>query len=179
MKTLIILRHAKSSWAQPGLTDFERPLNGRGCDQVQRLATWFDDQTMPGLAVVSSPSNRTRETLAGIMSGLSKGLGDSQPVFIDDLYNGSMDDYLSAIWAQADTVQTLVVIGHNPTCDELSRYLTAPSSAAAQKLMAHHFGTACLARFEIPAETWADIRASNNQLTHFVRPADLETAPAV
>ena len=179
MKTLIILRHAKSSWAQPGLTDFERPLNGRGRDQVQSLALWIADQPMPGISVVSSPSNRTRETLDGILPGLSNSLGGSDPIFIDDLYNGSMDDYLSAIWAQVDTVQTLVMIGHNPTCDELSRYLTAPSSAAAQKLMAQHFGTACLARFEIPAEAWADTRASNNQLTHFVRPADLETAPAV
>ncbi|MEO1398465.1 MAG: histidine phosphatase family protein [Pseudomonadota bacterium] len=174
MKTLIILRHAKSSWAQPGLSDFERPLNGRGRGQLQRLAQWFADQELKDLAIACSPSARTRETFAGIADSLP----NKEPDFVKALYNGTMDDYLEAIWSQPDTTGTLLLVGHNPTCDELSRYLTAPSSQAAPKLLAHHFGTACLARLEVPVDHWSAIAPSANQLTDFVRPADLETAPA-
>jgi len=177
MKTLIILRHAKSSWAQPGLSDFERPLNKRGLEQLERLSPWLGEQSMPASAFVCSPAVRTRETLKGLQAGLPDN-AVVETSFPDELYNGSIDDYMSTIWAQPKSVEALMIVGHNPTCDELSRYLTAPSSPAAQKLMAQHFGTACLARFEIDADDWSIVQGANNQLTHFVRPADLESRSA-
>lgn len=168
MKRLYILRHAKSSWAQPGLGDRERPLNPRGINQMARLAVWWRAHGEALDAVLVSPSVRTRETLAGFEGAL----GDVEPTFDGSLYHGTMDDYLSAIWAQSG--ERLMVIGHNPTCDELSRWLTAPSSPAVEKLMAHHFGTATMAIFDVAVDTWTELGQASGQLVDLLRPRDLE-----
>ncbi len=168
MKRLYILRHAKSSWAQPGLGDVERTLNDRGNEQCRTLSKWWaGNGTQIDGAVVSS-AQRTRETYYGLEEALN--FRDVQ--FFDELYLGSMEDYLGAIWAQ--TGDSLLLIGHNPTCDELARYLTAPSSPAAEKLMAHHFGTASLAVFECDIDNWTELGRSKARLTNFVRPKEIE-----
>jgi phosphohistidine phosphatase len=168
MKRLYLLRHAKSSWAQPGLGDIDRTLNNRGNEQCRTLSKWWvaNGRQIDG-AVVSS-AQRTRETFYGLETALN--FEDVQ--FFDELYLGSLDNYLSALWAQ--TGETTLLIGHNPTCDELARYLTAPSSPAADKLMAHHFGTASLAVFECDIESWSELGRSQARLMDFVRPKDIE-----
>ncbi|MEL6967892.1 MAG: histidine phosphatase family protein [Pseudomonadota bacterium] len=176
-KTLIILRHAKSSWASPGVSDFDRPLNARGFRQLEVLRPWFEahvSQSTDDCAILCSPAQRTRDTWGGIEPAFS----GKTPKFEAALYNGSLDDYFQAIWAVDDSVNTLVVIGHNPTCDELSRNLAAPSSPASAKLMQQHFGTACLAQLIVPRTKWSELRQSENTLSAFVRPADLQAEPA-
>jgi len=169
MKTLYILRHAKSSWAQPGLGDIERPLNARGQRQSEDLCRWFSqDQQHPDL-VLCSPSVRTRETWDGIKSVFP----DTSMEIEAGLYHGITDAYLAAIWGQ--DVQCLMVIGHNPTCDELSRYLTAPGSPAVDKLMAHHFGTATLAVFECDIDSWSELGQASGNLIELIRPKQLKT----
>jgi phosphohistidine phosphatase len=83
-----------------------------------------------------------------------------------------IDTYLEALWMQEG--DSIMLIGHNPTCDELTRYLTAPDSPAAAKLMAHHFGTATLAIFEIETDSWTKLSQACGNLTEFIRPKDLE-----
>ena len=168
MKSLFILRHAKSSWAQPGLSDIERPLNKRGIAQVVNLNKWWKRQTtLPG-NILCSPATRTQETYRGLQSALAEASLEISP----PLYNGMVDTYLEALWTQ--DAETVLLIGHNPTCDELTRYLTKPSSPAAEKLMAHHFGTATMAVFEFDVDKWSDISQASGLLTEFVRPRDLE-----
>ena len=168
MKRLYLLRHAKSSWAQPGLGDIDRTLNDRGNEQCRTLSKWWGDNGHQIDGAVVSSAQRTRETFYGLEEALN--FQDVQ--FFDELYLGSMEDYLGAIWAQ--TGETVLMIGHNPTCDELARYLAAPSSPAADKLMAHHFGTASLAVFECDIESWSELGRSQARLMKFVRPKEIE-----
>jgi len=93
---------------------------------------------------------------------------------VPQLYNGMVDVYLEALWMQE--YDSIMLIGHNPTCDELSRFLSAPGSPAAGKLMAHHFGTATLAIFEIETDSWTNLARGCGQLTRLIRPKDLENS---
>lgn len=168
MKHLYILRHAKSSWAQPGLGDIQRPLNKRGTNQVAKLEKWLTENNIQPDRILCSPSTRTQETHRGIRAAFA----DTPLEIVPNLYNGRMQDYLEALWAQE--VNKVMIIGHNPTCDELARYLTKPSSPAADKLMAHHFGTATMAVFSLDLSNWHELGKASGSLNLMLRPRDLE-----
>jgi len=167
MKRLYILRHAKSSWAEPGLTDMDRPLNKRGARQTAALAEWFERRTDKPQVALCSPSIRTRETWADIERAFPSTAMD----IVDELYNGTMDNYMDALSARDES--NVMIVGHNPTCDELARYLTAPSSPAAESLMAAHFGTANLAVLDLEIDAWNAISEASGQLVTMLRPRDL------
>ncbi|MEE9313719.1 MAG: histidine phosphatase family protein [Rhizobiaceae bacterium] len=168
MKRLYIIRHAKSSWAQPGSSDIDRSLNDRGNEQVKLLDAWMQRYDSKIERVICSPARRTQETLLGIRGNFS----NASISFIDDLYNGEMDTYLFHLMEhKADRV---VIIGHNPTCDELTRYLTSPSSPAAEKLMANHFGTGTIAVLDFDGTCWREIGKSSCQLVDLISPKELE-----
>ncbi|MEP1207467.1 MAG: phosphohistidine phosphatase SixA [Rhizobiaceae bacterium] len=170
MNNLYILRHAKSSWAQPGLGDMQRPLNKRGTRQVARLEKWLIEHSIRPDRIVCSPSTRTQETYRGIKAAFE----DVPLEIVPRLYNGRIEDYLEALWAQ--DAQKIMIIGHNPTCDELARYLTKPGSPAEEKLMAHHFGTATMAVFNLELENWQEIGQASGSLEMMLRPRDLESS---
>ncbi len=110
MRTLILMRHAKSSWDNAALSDHERPLNSRGRREApiagQRLAAAgvFPD------VVLSSDSTRTRET----WDELCHLFPDVLPVFDPALYLGGLDDIRQAIYGQPDSVGSILCLGHNP-----------------------------------------------------------------
>ena len=168
MKRLYVLRHAKSSWAQPGLSDIERPLNRRGEDQLKHLNPWFKSNCPSPDRILCSPSTRTQQTYARMKTALES----AEIEIVHSLYNGSIDAYLDALWAQE--CESVMIIGHNPTCDELSRYLTNPASPAAEKLMALHFGTANMSIFDLNIDEWSQLGRSDGTLTQLIRPKDLK-----
>ena len=167
MKRLYILRHAKSSWATPGLGDMERPLNDRGHRQLAALQSWFAEQDVLPQKILCSPAERTLETY----HRLQKAIENAEFETVPSMYNGMLDFYLDAIKIQSS--DCLLLIGHNPTCDELCRYLSAPSSPQYKKLMNHHFGTANLGVFDCPLDQWSDLSQSSCQLVDFIRPKGL------
>ena len=168
MKRLYILRHAKSSWASPGLSDIARTLNKRGREQCELLRKWFSNSNPVPQHILCSPAQRTVETLERIQSAFP----DAEISIVDSLYTGMSDTYLEAIWqTEADCV---LIIGHNPTCDDLARHLTAPTSPAAPKLMAEHFGTAAIAALDFGGDTWTGLTAGSCQLVEFVRPKEIK-----
>jgi len=122
MKRLAILRHAKSSWAKPGKSDESRPLNQQGLDQLNQLCNWIKSENFTPDLVICSPSLRTRQTHEGIKAAL----GDPKTEYDSSLYNGALENYLNALWGLGDA-ENVMLIGHNPNCDELARYLTIPS----------------------------------------------------
>lgn len=170
MRTLLVLRHAKSSWAVPGQTDFERPLSERGDAQLVRLRSFLQAEGIRAERVLCSPAARTRATLDGILSAL----GEPPVAYDDTLYNGTVDGYRAALSACTDN--HLLLVGHNPTCDELVRHLAAPSSPAANALQAGHFATGTLARLIFEGDDWADLRRGSGRLDLFVTPKALAEA---
>lgn len=113
-RVLLIARHAKSSWST-GHTDHERPLNARGRTDAPRVGRELAERGwMPDL-VLCSTAERTRETLAGF----EEGTGVPWPVrYVDRLYLPELRDVLDEIGLLPNTIRTVMVLGHNPSCEE-------------------------------------------------------------
>lgn len=170
MTALLLLRHAKSSWSNPGLADNDRPLADRGRKAASAMAEemvrrgWLPDH------VLVSPSRRTRETWAIIEARL-----DLAPRirFLPELYEASASGFLAILRGIPEDAKTALVIGHNPGMEELAKGLSGPGSArAALTVLKRKFPTAALARFAIEGK-WTDLGRTNARLMHFVRPKDL------
>jgi len=116
MKTLVIVRHAKSSWDNPGLSDHDRPLNKRGLRDAPvmgaRLAQWGP----PVDRVISSSASRALATAEMVTQEM--GLPWDEIHIEDTLYHATEEEVLDLIWEQEDYIDGLMVFGHNPgmTC---------------------------------------------------------------
>ncbi len=167
MVRLTILRHAKSSWAEPGGSDIDRVLNDKGHEQTVRLAKWLESAGEKPDACICSPAQRTRLTWDGIAAPL----GSITPEFRERLYSGNPETYLDEIWASE--ASHLLLIGHNPTCDELVRTLARPTGPAYERLAADHYGTANWATLRFDGDDMSAVALARGTLEHYVRPSDL------
>ena len=169
MRQLLLLRHAKSSWDDPGLSDHSRPLNARG-----RAAAAAMRQTMIGLAlspdvVLVSSARRTLQTLEAFEPW------EETPIIepMDALYLASSPQLLKVLNGVAETARSVMLIGHNPGLHELAVQLTGsardPSDA---RRLAEGFPTGAMAEFVVPG-AWRTLAAGNARLHRFVCPRDL------
>ncbi|PSJ61053.1 SixA phosphatase family protein [Kumtagia ephedrae] len=174
MKTLLLLRHAKSSWADDTLDDFDRPLALRGMKAAPRMGrelTWRD--WLPDAALVS-PARRTVQSWNLVAAELPE---TPQVEFCKELYEASAEQVLDELRKTAGAIRTLLVLGHNPGLGDLAKQLAAPASdALALKQLDEKFPTAALARLVFDAG-WADLRLGTARLTHCLRPKDLDQGP--
>ena len=168
MKQLLLLRHAKSSWDDPDLDDFERPLAERGLKAAKLMGRelaardWLPDQ------VLVSPALRTHDTWRLIAAELP---AHPPVVFADALYDASAADILSQIRKAEPSSGCLAVLGHNPGLEDLAKQLAGPDSdAKARKRIEEKFPTSALARFVFDGD-WSGL--SSGRLTHCLRPKDL------
>lgn len=153
MKTLLLLRHAKSDWADAGLSDKERPLNARGIDDAQKIGKWISKNHNPDHVFCSS-SNRTLSThkLLGIDAKLEAN---------DALYLASDAQIMSLIQACDDQSERLLVIGHNPGITDLANlFLNSDEGYLELK-------TAACAVFEFNVNSWSKISRRNAELIDF------------
>ena len=111
MKKLFLLRHAKSSWDDPALGDFDRPLSKRGISNAILLSKYLDKQKIFFDLVLSSPSERTQST-----SDLVLSYCNPAPTILlkEDIYHASVSSLSQLIKGQDDSINNLLVIGHNP-----------------------------------------------------------------
>ena len=170
IRTLLLLRHAKSSWDDPVSNDFDRPLAPRGRKAAPLMgAAIAARHWLPDRALVS-PSLRTRETWDLLSPHLPTGVEVAYP---DQLYMAGVDDILNLVRAAPETTGTLLVLGHNPGLEELAVLLADDSSdPEALGRMRKKFPTAALARFEVKTE-WPELGPGDARLTHFLRPKDM------
>lgn len=111
MKTLILVRHAKSSWDEPHLRDFDRPLNGRGKRDAPRMARYLADIGIHADLLVSSPANRAITTAKAIAGGQP---GNPEVIEEPRLFHAGASEILRVINEQPDSATTLMIFGHNP-----------------------------------------------------------------
>jgi len=168
MRQLLVLRHAKSSWNDPALADFDRPLGPRGLKTAPLMGRELARRGwLPDLALVS-PSLRTRDTWRLVAAELPKSVPTE---FTEALYEASADDILALV-RQVDAAN-LIVVGHNPGLQDFaSRLAGAGSDADASRKIKAKFPTAALARFTVEAD-WANLVFGESLLTHCLRPKDL------
>jgi len=167
-RLLVLLRHAKSSWRDSELGDRDRPLNARGHQTGRLLAAHFAHQAPPDLVLCSS-ALRTRETFAHIVRAYPA----APPVLMEDgLYLAESQAIMQRIEAVPDSVETLLVIGHNPGLQELASTLARHGKRRDRDRLADKFPTGALASFRI-AGRWRDIAHAPLALKSYVTPRDL------
>lgn len=169
-RQLLLLRHAKSSWGDLALDDFDRPLAQRGLDAAPSMGREIARRGwIPQKALVSA-ALRTRDTWR-LVSG-EWDATRSEVEFSRAIYEASADDILAEIRKTAKPVSTLLVVGHNPGMEELARRLASGrSDAGVLDRLRAKFPTGALARFEFEGD-WNSLKTGTARLTHFVRPRD-------
>ena len=165
MKHLYLLRHAKSSWKDTGLPDHDRPLAGRGRRAAKAIARHLRDHGIEPELVLCSTARRARETLERIEPALG-----SPAVLVErDLYAANAPALLGRLRSLPDTVESVMLIGHNPGLQDLALDLARPSPTARE--LATKYPTAALA---IGASNRQEIDHETAELVALVRPRDLE-----
>ena len=162
--TLILMRHAKSSWDNPGLSDHARTLNARGRRSASAMGDWLRAEGWRPDEAVSSSSQRTRETFAGLRLNV--------PVhFTDDLYHADPDG-MRAVLAQA-AGETVLMLGHNPGIAAFAAMLvTAPPDHP--RFADYPTCATLVARFDI--DSWDRLRWQSGTPLAFVIPRELPGA---
>lgn len=174
MKTVYLLRHAKSDWSVPGRSDFDRPLNERGREAAAKMAAFLKAEGIcPDLVLVST-ARRTQESWALIQAAFFPPPPTEKRV---SLYLASAETLLSALKSLDEPHSSVMIIGHNPGLEELAARLTAPDqegeAAAAQQAMQRKYPTGALAEIRLPADTWAGLIPGSGALIRFKTPKSL------
>ena len=165
-RELLILRHAKSDWSTASLSDFERPLAGRGNKDAPRVGEWLRQQDLVPDAVVSSPAERAKQTALKVCEAM--GVGKKPILWEMDIYaadEAALRKVLARCPAKADRI---LLIGHNPGLEDLLLFLAGDKVAIPPdgKLLP----TAAVARLRMPRD-WKDLSSGCARLLEIWRPA--------
>ncbi len=161
MKTLLLLRHAKSSWDDSSLSDFDRPLADRGKRDAPRMGRALKDRGPVPDLIVSSPAARAKATAeAAIKSG---GFAASLQ-FDQGIYDASTPELLRIVRRLPDESSCVLMVGHNPGFEELVYRL----SGAHERMT-----TAALAAIEFQVDRWEDVEDGQGKLLWFLTPKQL------
>jgi phosphohistidine phosphatase len=171
MRTLMLMRHAKSSWDRPELADLDRPLAPRGQETAPLIARYVKGSKWQPDLVLCSPAERVRATWQ-LMSPI---LGDSIDCkILRAIYPGAPSRLLEALRRADDKVGTLMLIGHNPGLGRLAVSLCATGPKKALARMQAKFSTAALAVIGFDVDHWHEVAPGTGRLRAFVRPKDLQ-----
>jgi len=148
MKTLLVLRHAKSSWNEPALDDHERPLNKRGRRDAPRMGELLREHGLIPDVVISSDAVRARLTAEAVAGAA----GYAGAIVLDPrLYLAGPADILSLLQRVRGKAETVMIVGHNPGLEELVEQLTGERQ---------DLPTATLAQIGLPIDQWRDLKLS-------------------
>jgi phosphohistidine phosphatase len=171
MRTLLLLRHAKSSWDDPDLEDFDRPLAPRGRKAAPLVAGYLKAKGLRPDLVLCSPALRARQTWSLVTQSWAE---DIEVKKLQSLYLGSPSRLLDVVRRAPAAAACVLVVGHNPGMENLAMALAGPrSKSKALTRLRSKFPTAALAEIEFDADGWPDVERGAGRLTRFVRPKDL------
>jgi phosphohistidine phosphatase len=171
MKTLYLLRHAKSSWKEDVPEDFDRPLNKRGRAAATAVGRYLAEQRVAPSQVLCSSAKRTRETL----ERMQEGMGAALPArFEKGIYLAEAPTLLRRLKRLNDSLASAMLIGHNPGLERLALMLAADSDEILRRQLAAKFPTGALAVLDADIGRWADLAPGCAALTAFVRARDLQ-----
>lgn len=146
MKTLLLVRHAKSSWEHPGTSDHDRPLNDRGLRDAPEMGRRLAARGVRPDVILSSTAVRARTTAELIAEALGFGVG--RVITDERLYAASADEVLRVIGELDDEVSCAIVVGHNPETASLAHRLSDEI---------HEMPTAAVAEFTFDVDAWYEL----------------------
>ena len=159
MKTLLLMRHAKSSWENPKLADHERPLSKRGQKDAPFMGEVLLEKELLPQKILASSAVRARETVEGLVKA-SQYSGEIE--YSDTLYLAEPDTYLAALHALPDSIERVLVVGHNPGLVQLLQKLSRQIESV---------GAGSIAYLILPIQSWGELtNASKGELVELLRP---------
>ena len=169
MRTLHLLRHAKSSWDDATIGDHDRPLAPRGARAARKIAEYLASASVHPALVLCSSARRTVETLEALRPAIS----ETAAVSIEpELYGADASEILELLRAVDPQVREVLVIAHNPGLEDLAIDLAGDEDDEMVDALRTKFPTGALATFDVQV-AWADLGPGHAHLTHFVTPREL------
>jgi len=162
MKTLYLLRHAKSSWKDASLRDFDRPLKGRGREAAQRIGQRLALEKLREPLVICSPAARARETAELVLQSANLSVAEQ---FDERIYEASLRDLWQVVTEIPNEKDVALLVGHNPGFEELLAFLTGEH---------RRMPTCALAKIGFEAASWKDLKGGEGKLESFVVPKELD-----
>jgi phosphohistidine phosphatase len=170
VKNILLLRHAKSAWGQPGMADHERPLNRRGERAAETMAEHIVHNAPRPDLILCSTAVRTRQTLAPLVRRLTAPI---PPIALEKgLYLAPLAALVVRLRAVPDDARTVLLIGHNEGIGELASALAGTGDPPTLERLHDKFPTGALATLEVPDGQWRDLAPGAADLLAFVRPRD-------
>jgi phosphohistidine phosphatase len=160
MRTLYLLRHAKSSWDDETLSDFDRPLKKRGREAAKLVGQLIRKEKLRDLFVVCSPAQRTRETTRIVLKHASL---DPEVRFDPQIYEAELAGLLEVLGRIESEHERVMIVGHNPGMENLLRLLTGAS---------REMTTAALAKIKLDTESWRSLSGSEGHLDWLKAPRE-------
>jgi len=165
MLRLILLRHASTAWARPGKRDIDRQLNDEGIVELVAIRKSIIEHKLVPTRIFCSPAKRTRQTLEGIANCFETKATE----FPEILYSGYVQEYLEIIKAAREP-ETILIVGHNPSCGSLANQLVAKNDPAALDKVSYQFPPGALAVIDFEIGSWSDLMPGTGNLAHFLVP---------
>ena len=172
MRQLLLMRHAKSSWDDPKLSDHTRPLNARGRAAATTMRGVMRELGLVPDVVLVSSARRTLQTLEALEPW------DETPLIepLDALYLADLKQAFAVLHAVAETARSVLLIGHNPGLHDLATALVGPAAMSLANEMTRHlaegYPTGALAEFAIPGP-WHGLGEGGGRLIRFLAPRDV------
>lgn len=165
--TILLLRHARAAFPDPGMSDFERPLTLDGVEAAHAVAKYLKKNDLSPDTVFCSPAVRTCQTLAALEQG---GVVDSRNVIFEpELYGGDLSAYFELV-SQKAYGAVIMIVGHNPMIEDLAFNLCSQSeNSEAMRIIEAGYPAAGLANIKLNVE-WEDIAPGTGTLIDFKKP---------
>ena len=145
VKRLLILRHAKSSWSDTSLDDWQRPLNERGRRDAPRVGDLLRDRSLVPDLIITSDAVRARTTAQAV----AKAAGYTRDLVVEpSLYHATPDEVIAVLNGVPDTARSVMIVGHNPGLEGVVERLTGEY---------HGLTTAALVQLAVPIESWSEL----------------------
>lgn len=172
LKTILLLRHAKSAWDSPRLADHDRPLNRRGEQAAQTMADHIAHHSPRPDLILCSTAMRTRQTLAPLVGALGS---PAPPISLEKgLYLASEDELVERLQALPEDIETILLIGHNEGIGELAVALAGHGPRQVLERLREKYPTGALASLRLPPGPWSSLGPGTCELLAFVRPRDFD-----
>ncbi len=160
MKNLLLIRHAKSSWENPDLEDFERPLNERGLSDAPLMAEILKNHSVTIDKIFSSSAKRARMTVDIIANQL--GIPENIIEYTDELYNANRRDLTNFLKRIDNDYKNIAIVGHNPGLTDLAHYLLYDFD--------YDLPTCALVLIKLDIKNWSDLKSGTGDLIFFEYP---------
>ncbi|KZB70078.1 phosphohistidine phosphatase [Thalassospira sp. MCCC 1A01148] len=171
MKTLLLLRHAKSSWADPGRSDHDRELNRRGEKAAPFMGRYLRQHELVPDLIWCSTAARAVQTLGLLGRDFAT---DADVIYNEDLYMASERVLLENLHHTHEDAKQVMFVGHNPGIEVFAQSLYGDGNADAREIMARKYPTCALAHFEFDVDHWGEIAPGTGRLIDFIKVKDLQ-----